>query len=339
MAQQQVTHEWDSGPRFWETKAQKKISSSQLPTPVADYLEHLLASGTRRAAFTRTRHFLTRYSDYLAGGDLFAAGHEAAEGFLAFLADHEAKYATGSILNIVKAVRAFYRYQIEVGRTEADPFHTVVRPRVPHILPRDVPDDAQVRRLVAAIGRTRLRDRAIVEVLYATGIRLSELIALETGDLDLPAQHLVVRDVKSRTTRRIPVGEAACYALSAYLQNERAQMAAAGTRLFVRIDAVGTACPIYDRLVLQLLATASRAARLPFRVKPHALRHACATEMLKRGAPIRCIQQLLGHRSITSTMIYTQLAAGDLADALDRLHPHGASGTTTGGRAKQRSTR
>jgi site-specific recombinase XerD len=164
------------------------------------------------------------------------------------------------------------------------------------------------------------RDRAILEVLYATGLRRAELLALAVYDMDLSAGTLRVEHGKGDQTRVVPLTESALAALKLYLEESRPAFAreASQTRLFVSSRSGG---PLDDADIVRIVAKAARRAGIKKHVTPHTLRHTCATHLLRGKADIRQIQKLLGHRRLSSTEVYTRVEIGDLAEVVARCHP------------------
>lgn len=199
----------------------------------------------------------------------------------------------------------------------------------PRPLPKWIPTESEMSRILAApnpltsIGR---RDRAILELMYSTGLRVEEVSKLDVQDLDLASGTLTVQCGKGGKGRVVPLGKAACDALLDYLQHVRPGFAQTPgvTALFLASDQHGftgnrlTKCAIRDRL-----HRIARNAGIERTVNPHAIRHACATHMLRAGCDLRHIQRLLGHARIDTTEIYTQVEVSDLADVLARTHPRG----------------
>jgi integrase/recombinase XerD len=214
------------------------------------------------------------------------------------------------------------------GLVLRDPSSAIVLPK-PHALPRVVLSVAQARRLVTAPARPNprwwaeavaIRDRAILELLYGVGLRLGECLRLETADLDLFEGRLWVRNGKGRKDRVVPFSGRAAAALDAYLRTSRPLLARDP-----RVNALFLECQrgraLSRSALVVLLRTKARAAGLAVRVSAHVLRHSCATHLLKGGAQVRHVQELLGHASIESTALYTRVAVADLASTIARAHP------------------
>jgi integrase/recombinase XerC len=167
-------------------------------------------------------------------------------------------------------------------------------------------------------GPLGARDRALLELLYATGLRVSEVVALKVDDLDLASRQ--VRTLgKGRKERIVPFGRAAGDAVKAWLKERAALSPAAKDAAFVFLNA--RAGPLTDRSVRRILDRAVLAADVPRRASPHALRHSFATHLLAAGADLRSIQELLGHASLSTTQKYTHLDAERLLEVYRKSHP------------------
>ena len=225
------------------------------------------------------------------------------------------------------AVRRFFAWLTKRGKILLDPAVRLLV-REPDRLPRPVLSEAQARRLVSAPARVNprwwappveKRDRAILELLYATGLRLSECARLDVADLDLFEGRLVVRDGKGHRDRVVPVTGRAALALDGYARDARPLLAREP-----REQALFLACSgaRLERITIQrMVRLKAQAAGIRERVTPHVLRHCCATHLLRGGADVRYVQELLGHRSIDSTVRYTRVVIADLVAMLERAHP------------------
>jgi len=227
--------------------------------------------------------------------------------------------SAGSVRSYLWAVRAFFRHLDENQEVLVDPAHSLNLPRLPKRLPRDVPTAGEVRRLLgAALSRNHflaLRNAAILELLYGTGLRNAELCALCRQDLDVSSRVLFVRKGKGGKDRVLPIGEKAARALSRYLQSRRA-LDDRRPLFTTRFDT-----PMKTRDVRGLVRRSVKRSGLKKRLSPHSLRHAFATHLLKGNADIRKIQVLLGHASLSTTEIYTRVDTSDLKRVLTRCHP------------------
>ena len=304
---------------------------------VYGYLEHLTVErGLARNTVESYRRDLRRYEAVLAqhGKSRLADVRSAdvAE-FLAALregdAEHEA-LAASSAARAVIAVRGLHAFAAAHHLAETDPAHDVAPPTPPRRLPKAI-TVAEVERLLAAAGpgpddvsgdpRT-LRDRALLEFLYATGARISEATGLDADDLHLDSDPVVRLAGKGGKQRVVPVGSYAVRALEAYLVRARPALAAGSRRLSVSpavfLNARG------GRLTRQgawgVLHDAAQRARLTD-VSPHTLRHSFATHLLDGGADIRVVQELLGHASVATTQVYTLITVDRLREVYATSHP------------------
>jgi integrase/recombinase XerD len=220
----------------------------------------------------------------------------------------------------VAAVRSFHRFCAEEGLAEADPAGELGAPRVPQGIPKAL-DEPEVEALLDAVTGDEpraLRDRAILELLYAGGLRIGELVGLVPGDL-------VLRDGIARVLgkgskeRVVPVGRTACVAVGHYLADGRPALVRRQTVDALFLNARGGALTRQGAWLI--VRAAGARAGLADRVHPHVLRHSCATHMLDHGADIRVVQELLGHASLSTTQVYTRVSPERLRVAYDAAHP------------------
>ena len=232
------------------------------------------------------------------------------------------RLSVGTQANRLAAVRKFFSWLLSEQQIAYNPASTLQLPKQPQRLPRGVLTKTEARRLIEATPTTKprdIRDRAILETLYATGIRRAELIALSIYDADLQAATLRIEG-KGRRERVVPLTQSAIAALKVYLEEGRAVFAreAGQVRLFVSTRSGG---PLDAADIMRIVAKAAHRAGIRKHVTPHTLRHTCATHLLKGRADIRQIQKLLGHRRLSSTEVYTRVELSDLAEVLARCHP------------------
>jgi integrase/recombinase XerC len=246
----------------------------------------------------------------------------AVRSYLASL--HRSHLASRSLARHLSTLRSFFRWACREGHVEKNPARTLPSPKLPRTLPRAMTQPDTERLLeVDEEGSFPERDRALFELLYATGLRVSEAAGLDLEDVDFSARLLRVVG-KGNKERIAPFGEAAGDALSAYLPARRARRRGAedasaddGEPLFV--NARGGR--LTTRSMARLLKRRLRAAGLPVEISPHALRHSFATHLLEAGADLRAIQELLGHASLSTTQKYTHLDAARLRDVYRKAHP------------------
>ena len=300
---------------------------------VTAYLDHLAVErGLAANTLLSYRRDLERYLAHLAGCGRDRLG-EVAEadvaGFLAALRtgdDVHPALSAASAGRAVVAVRGLHRFALREGWTALDPARDV-RPPVPaRRLPKAI-SVAQVEALLAAPDERTplgLRDRALLELLYGTGARISEAVGLDVDDLSgaqgPSAGGLVRLDGKGGKQRVVPVGSYAARAVDAYLVRSRPTLAAAGSGSpALLLNSRG------GRLSRQsawtALRSAATAAGLAVGVSPHTLRHCFATHLLDGGADVRVVQELLGHASVTTTQVYTLVTVDRLREVYATAHP------------------
>lgn len=218
-------------------------------------------------------------------------------------------------------VRGFCAFLLRAGVILRDPTAQVPLPS-PHRLPRPVLSEAQARRLMAAphpAARTGKRDRALLELLYGSGLRARECLRVDLGDLDLARMTLFVRDGKGRKDRVVPLSGRAALALDVYLRDLRPELVKNAREQALFLSKYGRR--LSQTRQQEIVVAHARAAGIPTRTAAHALRHACATHLLEGGADVRHVQAILGHRSLETTALYTQVQVKALARVVGRAHP------------------
>jgi len=242
------------------------------------------------------------------------ADHLAIRGFLAEL--HRRGLAKSSAARRLAALRTFFRYLCREGRLETNPARVLATPRREKRIPA-VLDERQVQALLdlPGDGLPAVRGRAILELLYATGIRCAELVSLDVGEVDLDARMVRVLG-KGRKERVVLFGHRAQEAVGAWL-GERRRLRPKTDALF--LNARGGR--LTDRSVRALVARRVKQTALVRRCSPHTLRHSFATHLLTRGADLRAIQELLGHASLSTTQRYTHVDTRHLLEVCKKAHP------------------
>jgi integrase/recombinase XerD len=304
---------------------------------VRAYLDHLAVErGVAANTLHAYRRDLIRYADYLQARGvtaITAVDAVTVGGFLAHLregdADHPALSAA-SVARAVAAVRGVHRFALDEGLVPVDVSREVRTAAPPRRLPKAIPVE-DVERLLDAAGYAgnalALRDRALLELLYGTGARISEAVGLDVDDVDL-TESTVLLTGKGSKQRRVPVGTYAAAAVSAYLVQARPLLAAAGRgtpRLF--LNARGG--PLSRQSAWAVLRTAAERAGLAAGISPHTLRHSFATHLLEGGADVRVVQELLGHASIMTTQIYTLVTVDTLREVYASAHPRAVASAPT----------
>ncbi|RJQ45299.1 MAG: tyrosine recombinase XerC [Nitrospiraceae bacterium] len=235
--------------------------------------------------------------------------------FLAFL--HHKKLKKTTIARKLATVRSFFRYLYREGFLTANPARLVATPKVPKNLPRFLSVDEVFALVEKPQGDTftAARDKAILELLYSSGLRVAELTSLDIGDLDMKESLVRVKG-KGMKERIVPVGSKAMDAIRNYLP-ERISLKKKSQSLFLNIRGGR----LTQRSVRRIVVHYSRMVNLNSDPGPHTLRHTFATHLLHEGADLRSIQELLGHSSLSTTQKYTHVDIGHLMEVYDKAHP------------------
>ena len=303
---------------------------------VRTYLDHLsVERGLAANTLASYRRDLRRYLGYLDEvgiDDLDRVGESTVTDFLVRLregdADHQPLSATSAARTVV-AVRGFHRFAVADGLATADPASGVKPPAPAKRLPKALPL-ADVEAILDAAGSPgttlALRDRALLELLYGTGARISEAVGLDVDDVDWGASGVdgtVLLRGKGGKERIVPVGSFAREAVDAYLVRGRPELAAVSTG-----PAAGGALFLNSRggrlsrqSAWAVLVKAADRAGVTKDVSPHTLRHSFATHLLDGGADVRVVQELLGHASVTTTQVYTLVTVDNLREVFATAHP------------------
>jgi len=298
---------------------------------IADFLAYLeLERGLSRNTLEAYRSDLMQFGAYLerSGRTVEDAGHGELAEFLTELAggrDGHPPVAATTLGRKVACLRSFYRHLRREGLIEHDPTAELRGPRKPQRLPKVL-----TREEVASLlsqprgqGSLALRDRALLELLYACGLRASEAVGLKLSDIDLEEGLLCARG-KGSKERIVPIGRQALGALRAYLRAGRPALV--GDAVQVRLFVNHRGGPLTRQGLYKVVQGHARRAGLEERMSPHTLRHSFATHLLAGGCDLRSLQEMLGHADLATTQVYTHLSADRLKDAYFAAHPR-ASGS------------
>ena len=294
------------------------------------WLDHLrVERGSSGNTLSAYRRDLDRYQQFLDGrgiGDPAAVGEADVTEFLASLREGTTPgrppVSASSAARTLIAVRGFHKFLAVEGETPRDPAGAVPPPQAPKRLPKAISVNA-VERLLSAAGTggtpAALRDRAIVEVLYGAGARISEAVSLDVDDIDLE-QGSVRLLGKGSKERIVPLGSFAREAVTAYRVRARPSMAVRGkgsAALFLN----QRGGRLSRQSAWKAIHAAAERAGLGDKIGPHTLRHSFATHLLDGGADVRVVQELLGHASVTTTQIYTMVTVQRLREVFAEAHP------------------
>ncbi len=294
-------------------------------------VERNLSDQTRKSYLSDLRQFrafLESHGESAEGRDDIPTDPMLIRSFLASL--YREKLRKVTVSRKVAALRSFYRYLLREGRVRFNPAEIMQLPRCEKYIPvvLSVDEVLSLLRVNFSGDAKGLRDRAIIELFYSAGIRLSELTGLNIGDVDFAGGLIRVRG-KGRKERIVPVGTPAFQAVEAYL-NRRAEPEVRGRQK-------GSAEPLFlssrgmrmnPRGVARVVERVVRESGIGRKISPHALRHTFATHLLDAGADLRSIQEMLGHRSLSTTQKYTTVSVSRLMEVYDRSHPRAGGGKT-----------
>ncbi|WP_409495116.1 site-specific tyrosine recombinase XerD [Amycolatopsis sp. cmx-11-12] len=295
---------------------------------VAAYLDHLVVErGTARNTLDSYSRDLRRYTAYLGGADVerftdVTPAHVTSFGAALREGDEEHQpLAASSAARALVAVRGLHKFAHADGITENDPAREVRPPAAAKRLPKALPVHDVLRLLETPPpeGERPLRDRALLELLYSTGARISEAVGLDVDDID-DDERTVLLDGKGGKQRIVPIGRPALEAVHAYLVRARPALATHGRgtpAMFLNVRG----SRLSRQSAWQVLKDTAESAGITAGVSPHTLRHSFATHLLEGGADVRVVQELLGHASVTTTQVYTLVTVNTLREVYATAHP------------------
>lgn len=297
--------------------------------PINSFLNYLVVEkGYSDNTINAYRNDLTALADF-AEKELSGQGPDASwkkftrQNMLSYLLYlKERGYVPTTIARKVAASRSFFNFLVAEGIIKSDPTENMSSPSVGKALPRPIPIN-QVRLLLEQPAKLSTseakRDRAMLELLYASGMRISELVALNMGDVNLEGDYFVRCFGKGRKERIIPLYEQVALTIREYINKERPKLLRNKKDNALFLNARG------ERLTRQgfwqKLKEYARSAGLDEKISPHTLRHSFATHMLNGGADLRSVQELLGHANISTTQVYTHLTTEQVRKTYDKSHP------------------
>ena len=292
---------------------------------VEAFLHHLAVErGSSANTLQAYRGDLARYLDHLAArgcGDLAAVREPDVAAFVPALRGAPLGLAASSAARALAAVRGLHRFAVRDGLVPDDVAREVTPPTLPARLPRALTVDEVDQLLAGCIGAgpAPLRDRALLELLYSTGARISEAVGIDLDDLDTAGRTVLLRG-KGGKQRLVPVGRPALAAVDAYLVRARPGLACRGRGgPALLLNARGAR--LSRQSAWHVLRGAADVAGLTADVSPHTLRHCFATHLLAGGADVRVVQELLGHASVTTTQVYTHVTVDTLREVYATSHP------------------
>lgn len=289
---------------------------------VDSYLLHLkVERGLAKNTLDSYRRDLTKFIGFLRRKDINSLSEVDRHLIMSFMEDlHKQRRAAATISRNLAAIRSLYSFLVQESLVQANPSTELNTPKIPKRLP-NVMTVSQVATLMEqpnAKNVAGLRDKAMLELLYATGIRVSELVGLNLPDVNLEMGFLRCLG-KGSKERIVPMGKSAIQAVEAYLQTGRGKLVGGKGEKAVFVNIHGS------RLTRQgfwkILKKYVRQAGFQGDITPHTLRHSFATHLLENGADLRAVQEMLGHSDISTTQIYTQVTATHLKEVYQQAHP------------------
>jgi integrase/recombinase XerD len=304
--------------------ARRRGSASELDARVDGFLNYLAAEkGVAVNTMAAYGHDLGGFVEHLERRGVSTARGVQARDVVSFVETmQKRRLSARTRARRLAAVRGFLAFLLREGVIKADPARDVRFPRLGQKLPRSLGVEEVTRLLCEGTGETivALRDAAMIELLYATGLRVSELISLKVSQVNLEGGFLTVVG-KGGKERAIPVGTSARERLLVYLEETRPRLLRQRTSLHLFLNRGGR--PMSRQGFAKRLRLAVRRAAVAGKVSPHTLRHAFATHLVERGADLRAVQMMLGHADIATTQIYTHVARERLRQVHRKFHPRG----------------
>ena len=310
---------------------EKPVSERRHEHLMLDFLAYLeFERGLSRNTLEAYRGDLLQFGRFLQERSTTAVDADTADisDFLIRLATGDAEHRPASPATIHRksaCLRSFYRHLRREGLRDSDPTAGLSAPRrsrkLPHVLTR-----GEIDRLLSQPRGTdphALRDRALLELMYACGLRASEAIGLELGDVDLDERVLRARG-KGSKERIVPIGQAALRAVRIYLERGRPGLVKDGVEAHLFVNFRGG--PLTRQGLYKIVRRHATGAGLADRMSPHTLRHTFATHLLAGGCDLRSVQEMLGHADVSTTQLYTHLSSERLKDVYFRAHPRATAG-------------
>ena len=291
----------------------------KLAFPLEEFLNYLsVEKGLAANSIEAYRQDLHQYQEFLTRKKVTDLGRLKREEIVQFLLrEKDRGLQTASLARRLVAIKLFHRFLAKEGKLREDITSVLESPRLWKKLPQFM-TLAEMEKILQAPKPKNplgLRDRALLELFYATGMRVSEVTGLRTHDLNLESAFLKCRG-KGGKERIVPLGEWACDSIKSYLEKVRKRLP---PNEFIFVGPQGR--PLTRQRIWQLIRKYARQAGIQKKITPHTFRHSFATHLLERGADLRMVQELLGHSDIATTQIYTHVSRDDLKSVHARFHP------------------
>ena len=295
-----------------------------MKTPLAAYYRHMLQKGYSKCTLKSVESVLGLYGSWVRmnhNKSILEVTQSEVEEYLRYL---RGSVSQGTLLYKLSILRVFYGYSLKESLILVNPVQGLESIPRRASLPRYVPSESVMMTLLNRAygeGANEIRNRAIMELMYSSALRRMEVIGLDMRDIDVREGVVYIRKGKGGKSRVVPVGREACRWIGMYLERVRPRYSISSSE-----EPLFLTCKqnrISVRVIHRLFSKYGKDLNAPGKITPHTLRHACALHMLRCGAPIEKVQELLGHRSLDSTQIYTRLYPKDLKVAHAKYHPKG----------------
>ena len=312
------------------------IESAPIESPKTDFTALVEAfisyqQGIGRTQSTLNRHrtslkYFTDYLDEKGIKELSAVTPQVAAGYQAWIYGKKTRFrkpfALKSQIIVLNSVQVFFKYLLKTGHILTNPAEVIQLPREPKKIPGTILSSKEMKRLLNQPDTSTVlgfRDRAMYEVLYSSGLRVSELIGIRVQDIDLSQSNLFVAESKNFKQRYVPLGDSACRYLAEYIERIRTLLVRDTPVDVLFLSRLGRG--LHKTSVFKKLKIYGQRAGIKKNLTVHVFRHTLATDMLRRGADLRQIQELLGHKNLRTTQIYTHVFKGELKRIQSHCHP------------------
>ena len=295
------------------------------------YLAHLRITGRAERTIKNTRYSLNDFVRFLDGEEILNIEDITAEVMLAYQEDLAFRLTAGGKLLAIRSqdkplsvARGFARYAHEQDYLVSDPGKKIKPPRKPKTLPRGIMSQQEVKKVIDATDMHEsrgYRNRIVLEILYDTAIRRQEICNIKISDIDLDEGYVHIRGGKGNKDRVTPVSKRVCDLIGNYILAVRPAFIKGKDDGYLILNRWGQKMDATGMGIWSIVKRYVRLAGIDKNVSPHTFRHTCATHMLKNGAPVRHIQDMLGHESLESTQIYTRVTINDLKEIHAKYHP------------------
>ena len=285
---------------------------------IKEYCMYMKKKGYRAETIRTSWYILKRYEGYITGNYSKRLDRVVETEIRNYCKRRKEKTNIKNMVKEFDVIRGFYKYCNKLGLTLYDVTERIEVPKIPYSLPKYIPSEEEVKEFLNAPSENTLmgiRDRAILEVMYSAGLRRKELINLKVSDIDLKERLLIVKDGKGGKDRVLPIGKRAIESVEKYLKKTRPEYIKnlGEDHLFLTREK-GSINPSTMHGIFKRYRGIKK-------ISPHTLRHACALHMLRGGAPIEKIQEMLGHAGLKTTQIYTRLCPKDVKESHKKSHP------------------